>query len=169
MVLMRWLPWLLLAGCQPASDGVILRNEPLESLPGAWLLWRTEPETSLSPGLRDGMGLVIFVDGHVEAVSRTSFVGQRTVRGQGSLSPAARAEIVKAMEGPIAAPVRPKSDGHGGLKPETEGGGRYVVQVRNPDGSVHRLEYEHRRWWEGESGGEPLHPLFLGILQGLSQ
>jgi hypothetical protein len=165
----RVLPLLLLAGCaSSASDGVVLRGEPLSSLPDAWLSWRLEPSQILNVG----GGVLIYADGRAEAAFREpafNSSGMTTRRGRGTVSASQRAEIEKALAGDLAPPVRPPRLSDQGFRPEVEGGGRYHVEVRGPDGAVRRLSYEHRVWYEGESGGEPLHPLMQRLLVALAR
>ncbi len=176
---MRFLPILLLVGCSPASDGVILRGEPLTGLPDAWLSWRALPPATLTGATSTvpplgGAGLVIYQDGRAEAVTRTPAWGDRgsrTLRRQGTLSASERAELEKALAGPIAAPAaspprRPRGDLESEGEPE---GSDYEVEFRAADGAVRRVRYQHRRWPGGESGGEPLHPLFMRLLKSWSE
>jgi len=169
---MRILPWLLLAGCAPASDGVILYGKPLTDLPEAWLCWRSE-EIQGMPGPRSGSGLVIYADGRAEAVSRVPAwgdMGGGTTRRRGTVSAADRAELEKALAGPLAPPVTPKPEPRDGFGPETETASlRFIVEFRDADGSVRRRSYEHLSRREGGTGGEPLDPLLMRILRSLPE
>jgi hypothetical protein len=174
----RFLPLLLLAGCSHASDGVILHGDPLTSLPNAWLSWRTLPPAKVNGGISSlqllgGGGLVIYDDDRAEAVTRTPAWGDRgssTLRRQGRISAADRRELETALAGPIAPAVQPPRKPRGDLESEGEPeGGEYEVVYRAADGALRRVSYQHRRWPEGASGGEPLHPLFMRLLKGLSE
>ena len=156
---------------------MILQGEPLDSLPDAWLSWRALPPP-LAKGLSNvqlfgGSGLVLYLDGRAEAVTRTPGWGDQgpnTLRRQGTVSAADRAELEKALAGPIAPPLQRPPRLRGGYESETEpDGGTYEVVFRGADGTLRRISYQHRSGRDGESGGEPLHPLLQRIVMGLPE
>lgn len=170
------------AGCAaPASDRVILYGEPLDSLPDSWLCWRSAGPTmhGISPAaavnMTGGAGLVIYQDGRAEAVVRQPKWGDMggTRRRSGTVPEPERAEILKLLDGPLAPPappkpIDPKYKDDFGARERASGG--YEVVVRQADGKLRRVSYEHVREEDGtSSGGEPLHPLLLRILKALPE